>query len=109
MQERLWIALAEERTCMRQAEPLATDVLEPCEVVEVAAVRDRHDAAARIQPARLHCDRLGGGDDRIRLPRDEVRDPGARLLLGSRSDALARAVRVQRERVAQVGDPLRTG
>ena len=54
-------------------------------------------------------DRLGRGDDRVRLPRDEMRDAGTGLLLRARAGALVRAVCMQRERVAQVGDPLRAG
>ena len=106
-EKRLRIALPEERARMRQPEAVGARVLDPGEVVEVAAVRDRDDPAARIEPARLDGDRLGGADDRIRLARDEMRDPGARLLLRARADPFRRAVRVQRDRVAQVGHPLR--
>ncbi len=87
----------------------ASRVLDPGEIVEVAAVGDRHHAAARIQTARLDGDRLGSADDRIRLTRDQMRDAGARLLLRARSHPVRRAVRMQRNRVAQVGHPLRTG
>ena len=58
-EKRLRIALAEERAGVREPEAVGPRVLEPGEVVEVAAVRDRDDAAARIEPARLHGDRLG--------------------------------------------------
>src|SRR5439155_1256893 len=43
LQERTRVALAEERARVREAEAMATPVLEAGEVVEVAAVRDRDD------------------------------------------------------------------
>ena len=46
-QERLRVALAEERAGVRDPERVAARVLEPGEVLEVGAVRDRHDAAPR--------------------------------------------------------------
>ena len=48
-QERLRVALAEERARMREPEAVAAHVLEPREVVEVAAVRDRHDRPSRVR------------------------------------------------------------
>ena len=48
-QERLRVALAEERAGVRDPEALAGRVRHPVEVVEVAAVRDRHEPARRAR------------------------------------------------------------
>src|SRR5581483_2223414 len=53
-------ALAEEAARVRDPEALAAAVLEPGEVVEVAAVRDRGHRAARRERPRLLGDRLRG-------------------------------------------------
>ena len=65
-EKRARIALAEERSRVRDAETVRRRVLEPDEVVEVRAVGDRHDRAARVTLAHLVGDRVGDGDDRIR-------------------------------------------
>src|SRR5205085_2606954 len=51
LQERPRAALAEEAAGVRDREPLAASVLEPGEVVEVAAVRDRRDLCVGLEPA----------------------------------------------------------
>ena len=81
-------------------------VLHPGEVVEVGAVRDRHDRPVRLEPARLVGDRIGGGDDRVGVAGDERGDAVLALLLDPDEPLLvAAAVRVGDERVAEVGDP----
>jgi hypothetical protein len=84
-------------------------VLEPGEVVEVGPVRDRQHAAARLEAARLLGDRVGGADDRVRLPRDELRHLRLALFLHAHERALGAAVGVRDERVAEVGDPAGAG
>ncbi len=107
-EERLRVALAVEVAGVRDPEAVARVVLEAREVVEVAAVRDRHDLALRLERARLLGDRVGGGDDRVGLRRDELRDAADGLLLQLREPRLVAApVRMRRERVAEVGDPRR--
>jgi len=72
-EKRLRIALPEERTGVREAEAVRPRVFDAGEIVEVAAVGDRHHSAARVQAARLDGDRLGSADDRVCLTRDQVR------------------------------------
>ena len=84
-------------------------VLEAGEVVEVGPVRDREHAAAGLEAARLLRDRVGGADDGVRLPRDELRHLRLALLLHPDERALRAAVRVGDERVAEVGDPAGAG
>ena len=105
-QERLRVALAEEVAGVRDAEPVARVVLEAREVVEVAAVRDRHDLALRLERARLLGDRVGGGDDRVGL-RATSRPTPHGLSPSARRAATRRAGAGADERVAQVGDPRR--
>src|SRR5207244_13184462 len=66
LQERPRAALAEEAPGVRDPEALGRPVLEPSEVVEVTAVRDRHDTALRLERAHLLGDRVRDGDDRVR-------------------------------------------
>ena len=73
-QERLRVALPEERARVRDPEALAGRVRHPVEVVEVAAVRDRHDASRRRQRAHLLGDRVERRDDRVGVPRDDAAD-----------------------------------
>ena len=49
LEERLRVALAEERAGVRDAEAVGAGVLEPGEVVEVAAVRDRQHRPSRVE------------------------------------------------------------
>ena len=58
-QERPRVALAEERAGVREAEAIATGGARAGEVVEVGAVRDRHDVPARRALAELVGDRVG--------------------------------------------------
>ena len=110
-QERPRVALAEERPGVRDPErrPVrlvgAARVLEPGEVVEVGAVRDRLHRPVRPERAHLVGDRVGDGDDRVGLRRDQPRDHLVPLLLRPHGQPLRVAVRVRDERVAQVGDP----
>ena len=88
---------------------VARRVVEPGEVVEVAAVRDRHDLPARREAARLVGDRVRDAGDRVGRVGDEPGDALVDLLLRAHGHALGAPVRVRDERVAQVGDPLRAG
>src|SRR5262249_47627030 len=64
----------------------------------------------RLERARLLGDRVGRGDDRVRLRRDELPQPARGLLLQPRELRLVAApVRMGGERVAKVGDPGRAG
>src|SRR5207244_742372 len=65
-QERPRAALAEEAAGVRDAKAVTGPVLEPGEVVEVAAVRDHAHLAGRVEAAHLVRDRLRDGDDRVR-------------------------------------------
>ncbi len=105
LEKRPRIALAEEAPGVRDPEPAARHVLEPREVVEVAAVRDHADGALRTEPAHLVRDRLRHARDRVRSPRDELRDLLDGGLAGTRGGRVVATVLVGDERVAQVGDP----
>ena len=59
LQERPRVALAEEAARVRDPEALAGRVVEPLEVVEVGAVRDRHDPPARLERPHLVGDEVG--------------------------------------------------
>ena len=63
--------------------------VEPGEVVEVAAVRDRHDPAARVEAARLVRDRVRDARDRVGVARDEPRDAVARPSPSARTARLS--------------------
>jgi hypothetical protein len=89
-----------------EAEALVAPVLEPGEVVEVAAVRDRDDAPARLEGPGLRGNRLGGGDDRVGLPGDEPRDTGSRLLLDERGSALVGPMGIESRRSATHATPV---
>ena len=108
-QERARVALAEEAARVRDPEAVARCVVEPGEVVEVAAVRDRHDRSPRREAPRLLGDRIRDAGDRVGRVGDEPRDAVVDLLLRAHGHALGAPVRVRDERVAQVGDPLRAG
>jgi hypothetical protein len=62
-------------------------VLEPLEVVEVAAVRDRLDTV-RAKLAHLLRDRLRDGDHSVSPPRDEACDDRLRALLHPHGEAV---------------------
>ena len=108
-QERARVALAEERARVRDAEALRRDVLDPDEVVEVGAVRDRHDRSTRSALAHFVGDRLRHGDDRVGAACDEPRDGVLALLLRTHDQPFRVAVRVRDDRVAQVGHPRHAG
>ena len=106
-QERPRVALAEEAAGVGDPEALPGRVVEPGEVVEVAAVRDRHDLPLRREAARLVGDRVGDARDRIGRVRHEPRDASVDLLLRAHGHALRAPVRVRDERVTQIRDPFR--
>ena len=103
-QERARVAMPEERARVRDPEAVARVVLEPFEVLEVAAVRDRLDPL-RAELAHLLRDRIGDGDDRVGVARDEPRDERLRLLLDLHGEPVDAPVRVRGDGVAEVGDP----
>src|SRR5205085_9796729 len=107
LQERPRAALAEEAPGVRDPEALGAVVLEPGEVVEVAAVRDRYDPAFWLERAHLLGDRIRDGDDRVRGARHRPSDRALAALLHAHEAALRPPVRVRAERVAEVGDPAR--
>ena len=109
LQERTRVAAAEEAPRVRDREPLAAPVLEPGEVVEVAAVRNRRHGRGRLERARLVRDRVGRGDDRVRRVGDEPGDAGGGRLLRPHGQAVGAPVRVGGDRVAQVGHPANAG
>ena len=90
---------------MGDPKPRSRHVLEACEVVEVAAVRDHADGALRIEPAHLVRDRVRHARDRVGASRDELRDLLGCGLAGTRGRRVVATVLVGDERVAQVGDP----
>ena len=82
-------------------------VLEPGEVVEVGAVRDRHDLALRLRAPRVSS-AIASESATIASACDatSATDVRRRLLLQPRELRLVAApVRMRRKRVAQVGDP----
>jgi hypothetical protein len=89
-------------------EPVRAPVLEPGEVVEVAAVRDRAHDPARLQAAHLLCDRLRDARDGVRSPCDETGELLVRRLPRARGGRVRAAVRVGDERVAEVREPAST-
>ena len=85
-------------------------VLEPGEVVEVGAVRDRHDPPRAVERSRISSAIASEThDDRVGVARDQPRDRVLALLLRAHEQPLGAPVRVRDERVAQVGDPLHAG
>jgi len=92
---------------VRHAEAVGAGVLEPGEVVEVAAVRDRQHRPSRVEAAGLVRDRVRSGDDRVRLPGDESGDAPRGPLLHAHDRPLRVPVRMRPERVAEVRHPLR--
>ena len=84
-------------------------VVEPREVVEVAAVRDRAHDAAGAERSHLLRDRLGDARDRVRAAGDEPREPLVRRLARARRGGVGAPMLVGDERVAEVGDPARSG
>ncbi len=100
--------MAEERARVRDPEPVARVILEPLEVVEVAAVRDRLDAGGAEVPHLLR-DRVRDGDDGVGPPRDEACDRRLRALLDPHGEAVDPPIGVGCDRVAQIGDPRNAG
>ena len=74
LEERARVAPPEEAPGVRDAEPLGRLPLEPGDVVEVGAVRDRDDGPARVERPRLLADRLRDARDRVGARGDEPRD-----------------------------------
>ena len=109
LQERPRVALAEEAARVRDAEAFARRVLEPCEVVEIAAVRDDAHALrarrARAPPRRSPPRR----SDRVRAARDELRHLLVRGLASPRRRRVVPSVLVRDDRVAKIGDPAGAG
>ncbi len=66
-------------------------------------------AARRVERAQLGGDRLGHRHEGVRAPHDRARHPPLDAALGAHAPALVAAVRVVEPRVAQVGDPRRSG
>ena len=105
LEERPRVAPPEEAPGVREAEPLGRRPLEPDDVVEVAAVRDRHDGPARAERPRLLGDRLRDARDRVGARGDELRNTLVRRRLGLRRHGVGAPVGVRDERVAEIGDP----
>src|SRR6185437_3100325 len=84
-------------------------VLEPGEVVEVAAVRDHAYRTGRLVGADLVGDRVRDGDDPVRAAGHQAYDLLERLLLGLHRLPLEAAVGVLHEGVALVGHPRHAG
>ena len=87
----------------------AGPILEPREVVEVAAVRDDVDGSARAEASHLVRDRLRHAGDSVGLSRDEAGDLLHCGLPGAGGRRVVAAVLVRDEWVAEVGDPARAG
>jgi hypothetical protein len=83
--------------------------LEPGDVVEVCAVRDRDDRPFRPERARLLADRLRDARDGVGARRDQPGDPFVEGSLRLRRRRVGAAVRVLEERVAQVCHPASAG
>ena len=90
---------------MGNTEARAHVMLEPGEVVEVAAVLDRHHVRARAQRSSLLCDRFRRRHDAVGATRDEPRHGVPHPLLRLQRCRVGAAVRMGEQRVAQVGDP----
>ena len=71
LQKRLRVSLAEEASGMSDPEARRRCVAEPCDIVEVAPVRDRDDPAARREAPHLVCDRIGDARDGVGASRHE--------------------------------------
>ena len=108
-EERPWIAPAEEAARMRDAKAGARVMLESGEVVEIAAVLDRHHGGARAERARLLRDRLGRSHDCVRLAGDQPCDRMPHALLGLQGGRVGPAVRMRQQGVAEVGHPACAG
>ncbi len=100
--------MPEETAGVRDSKALAAAVLEPLEVVEVAAVRDRLDPL-RAEVAQLLRDRVGDGDDGVGALRDQASDESLALLLHPHGEPIDAPVGVRGHRVAQIGDPWDAG
>ena len=109
LQERPWVALAEEAAGVRDPQAPAGSVVEALEVVEVGAVRDRHDPASWLELPHLVRDEVRHAHDRVGRPGDEPRDPDVDLLLRAHGRALGSPVGVRDGRVAKVCDPADAG
>ena len=105
LEERPRVAPPEEAAGVREPEPLGRRPLEPHDVVEVAAVRDRHDRPARAERPRLLGDRLRDARDRVGARGDELRDTSVRRRLRLGRHGVGAAMGVRDERVAEIGDP----
>ena len=82
-------------------------MLEPGEIVEVAAVRDRDHVRARPQRPRLLRDRLRRRHDCVRAAGHEPGHGTAHALLRLQRGRVGAAVRMRKEGVTQVGHPAR--
>ena len=87
---------------MRDPEPSPAVVLEPVEVLEVAAVPDHAHGPARAKLRHLLGDRVRDADDRVGPPRDEAAERPLATHLVPPVDVLD-------ERIAEVGDPASGG
>jgi hypothetical protein len=109
LQERTRVSLPEEAPGVGDPEAFRGPVLEPDEVVEVAAVRDRAHDPARAERANLLRDRLRHARDRVRSSGDEARQPLVRRLASARRRGVRAPVRVGDERIAEIRDPTDAG
>ena len=91
-------AASGETTRVRDPETRGPPVGKPLEVVEVAAVRDHGDRAARGNCAHLVGDRARSSDDRIRPPRHLLRERTLPAYVTT-------TVWVRCNRITEVGDP----
>ena len=87
----------------------AGSVLQPREVVEVAAVRDDADGSARTETPHLVRYRLRDARDGVGLACDEAGDLLQRGLPGARGCRVVSAVLIRHEWIAKVGDPAGAG
>ena len=102
VEERPRVTSAEEAAGVRDPEAPPRPVGQRVEVVEVAAVGDHADGAARSKHLHLAGDRLGHADDRVGVAGNEPCE-------GALAADLVPPVGVLDERVAQIGDPAGAG
>ena len=109
LEKRPRVAASEEAPGVRDAEAVRGMALEADDVVEVGAVRDRHDRALRVERPRLLADRLRDADDRVGARGNEPRDALVQGRFRLRRRRVRPPVRMRDERVAEIGDPADAG
>ncbi len=109
LQERPRVAAAEEAARVRDAEATRRACTRARRSRRSRSRSRRRGRPARLEPAYLVRDRLGDAGDRIGAARDEPRNLLVRSLPRARGSRVVAPVLVRDDRIAQIGDPARTG